>query len=90
MTKLILSELGHEAAAVLTELSGPDAAFMDGPGGMSNLLVLMHRAMSIAGGTSRSNATRSVSGSSASRGSTRQVVHAACRRVILDDHIILT
>ncbi len=48
MTKLILSELGHEAAAVLTELSGPDAAFMDGPGGMSNLLVLMHRAMSIA------------------------------------------
>ena len=52
MTKLILSELGHEAAAVLTELSGPDAAFMDGPGGMSNLLVLMHRAMSIAGGTS--------------------------------------
>ena len=52
MTKLILSELGHEAAAVLTELSGPEAAFMDGPGGMSNLLVLMHRAMSIAGGTS--------------------------------------
>ena len=33
VTKLILSELGHEAAAVLTELSGPDAAFMDGPGG---------------------------------------------------------
>ena len=52
MTKLILSELGHEAAAILTELNGPDAAFMDGPGAMSNMLVLMHRGMSIAGGTS--------------------------------------
>jgi alkylation response protein AidB-like acyl-CoA dehydrogenase len=52
MTKLILSELGHEAAAVLTELNGPDAAFMEGAGGMSNMLVLMHRGMSIAGGTS--------------------------------------
>ncbi|HVM10514.1 MAG TPA: acyl-CoA dehydrogenase [Acidimicrobiales bacterium] len=52
MTKLILSELGHEAAAVLTELNGDEAAFMDGAGGMSNMLVLMHRGMSIAGGTS--------------------------------------
>ena len=52
MTKLVLSELGHEAAAILTELNGPDSVFMDGPGGMSNLLVLMHRGMSIAGGTS--------------------------------------
>jgi alkylation response protein AidB-like acyl-CoA dehydrogenase len=52
MTKLVLSELGHEAAAVLTELNGPDAAFMDGMGAMSGGLVLMHRGMSIAGGTS--------------------------------------
>jgi alkylation response protein AidB-like acyl-CoA dehydrogenase len=52
MTKLVLSEIGHEAAAILTELNGPDAAFMDGAGAMSNLLVLMHRGMSIAGGTS--------------------------------------
>jgi len=52
MTKLVLSELGHDAAAIFTELSGPDAAFMDGPGAISNMLVLMHRAMSIAGGTS--------------------------------------
>jgi alkylation response protein AidB-like acyl-CoA dehydrogenase len=52
MTKLVLSEVGHEAAAILTELNGPEAAFMDGPGGMSNQLVLMHRGMSIAGGTS--------------------------------------
>jgi 3-oxochol-4-en-24-oyl-CoA dehydrogenase len=52
MTKLVLSEIGHEAAAILTELNGPDSVFMDGPGSMSNLLVLMHRGMSIAGGTS--------------------------------------
>lgn len=52
MTKLVLSEVGHEAAAILTELNGPEAAFMDGAGGLSNQLVLMHRAMSIAGGTS--------------------------------------
>jgi 3-oxochol-4-en-24-oyl-CoA dehydrogenase len=52
MTKLILSEIGHEAAAIATELNGPEAVFMDGPGLMSNMLVLMHRGMSIAGGTS--------------------------------------
>jgi 3-oxochol-4-en-24-oyl-CoA dehydrogenase len=52
MTKLVLSEIGHEAAAILTELNGPDAAFMDEAGGMANYLVLMHRGMSIAGGTS--------------------------------------
>jgi alkylation response protein AidB-like acyl-CoA dehydrogenase len=52
MTKLISSEIGHESAAILTELVGPDAAFMDGDGMMSNMLVLMHRGLSIAGGTS--------------------------------------
>jgi 3-oxochol-4-en-24-oyl-CoA dehydrogenase len=52
MTKLVLSEIGHEAAAIMTELNGPDSVFLDGPGAMSNLLVLMHRGMSIAGGTS--------------------------------------
>jgi alkylation response protein AidB-like acyl-CoA dehydrogenase len=52
MTKLVLSEMGHEAAAILTELNGTDSVFMDGAGGMSNMLVLMHRGMSIAGGTS--------------------------------------
>jgi 3-oxochol-4-en-24-oyl-CoA dehydrogenase len=36
MTKLVLSEIGHEAAAIMTQLSGPDAVFMDGPGAMSN------------------------------------------------------
>ncbi len=52
ITKLVLSEVGHEAAAITTALNGPDAAFFEGPGAMSNLLVLFHRGMSIAGGTS--------------------------------------
>ncbi len=52
MTKLVLSEIGHDAAAILTELNGPDAAFMDEAGATANFLVLMHRGMSIAGGTS--------------------------------------
>ena len=39
-------------AAILTELTGPDAAFMDGQGAISGALVLFHRGMSIAGGTS--------------------------------------
>ena len=52
MTKLVLSEIGHEAAAILTELNGDDAVFMEGAAGISNMLVLMHRGMSIAGGTS--------------------------------------
>jgi alkylation response protein AidB-like acyl-CoA dehydrogenase len=52
VTKLVLSENGHEAAAIMAELTGPDTAFMEGPGAMSGFLVLLHRAMSIAGGTS--------------------------------------
>jgi alkylation response protein AidB-like acyl-CoA dehydrogenase len=52
VTKLVLSELGHDAAAILSELSGPDAVFMDGPNATGGTLVLMHRALSIAGGTS--------------------------------------
>jgi hypothetical protein len=52
VTKLVLSENGHEAAAVLAALMGPETAFLDGPTAMTGTLVLMHRAMSIAGGTS--------------------------------------
>ncbi len=52
VTKLVLSELGHDAADILNELSGPDGAFLDGPAAVSGMLVLMHRALSIAGGTS--------------------------------------
>jgi len=52
LAKLLLSEAGHETAAIMAELAGPDAAFLDGPGAMAATLVLMNRAMSIAGGTS--------------------------------------
>jgi alkylation response protein AidB-like acyl-CoA dehydrogenase len=52
MTKLVLSEIGHDSAAIMTELAGEDSLFMEGIGGMTNPLVLMHRGMSIAGGTS--------------------------------------
>jgi alkylation response protein AidB-like acyl-CoA dehydrogenase len=52
ITKLLLSELGHETAAIMAELAGPDAAFLDGNGAMGAGLMLMNRALSIAGGTS--------------------------------------
>jgi alkylation response protein AidB-like acyl-CoA dehydrogenase len=52
ITKLVIAELGHEAAAMLAELGGPDTAFTDGETAMAAMVVLMHRAMSIAGGTS--------------------------------------
>jgi len=52
IAKLLLSELGHEAAAILAELAGPDAAFLEGSGSLAAMLMLMNRAMSIAGGTS--------------------------------------
>jgi alkylation response protein AidB-like acyl-CoA dehydrogenase len=52
MTKLLLSELGHESVAIMTELIDSESVFMDGNGGMSNMMMLMHRGMSIAGGTS--------------------------------------
>jgi len=49
VSKLVLTENGHEASAILTELAGPDAAFSEGP--MAGL-IFWHRAMAIAGGTS--------------------------------------
>jgi 3-oxochol-4-en-24-oyl-CoA dehydrogenase len=52
ITKLVLSELGHEAVAIQVELLGPEAAFLDGAGAVAGSMVLMHRGMSIAGGTS--------------------------------------
>src|SRR5580692_8281202 len=52
ITKLLLSENGHEGAAILAELAGPDLAFLDGPGSLAGTLVLLNRSMSIAGGTS--------------------------------------
>ncbi len=52
VTKLVLSEMGHEAAAIMAALGGPDTAYADGAGLMTSMMVLMHRGMSIAGGTS--------------------------------------
>ncbi|MEO5900133.1 MAG: acyl-CoA dehydrogenase [Ilumatobacteraceae bacterium] len=52
ITKLVLSEAGHEATAIVSKLSGTDTAFLDDKGGLAGGLVLWHRAMSIAGGTS--------------------------------------
>ncbi len=52
ITKLVLSEQGHDAADMLRELAGEEGAFLDGMGAMAGMLVLLHRAMSIAGGTS--------------------------------------
>jgi 3-oxochol-4-en-24-oyl-CoA dehydrogenase len=52
ITKLLLSEIGHETAAIMAELAGPEAVFLEGDGAMGATLMLMNRAMSIAGGTS--------------------------------------
>jgi alkylation response protein AidB-like acyl-CoA dehydrogenase len=52
VTKLVLTENLHEAAAILVATSGPDGVYLDGPGAVSSNIALMHRAMSIAGGTS--------------------------------------
>ena len=52
ITKLVLSELGHESAAILLDLAGPEAAFLDGPHAMAAYLGIAHRGLSIAGGTS--------------------------------------
>ncbi len=52
VTKLVLSENLEEAAAILVALTGPETAFLDGPGALSGHLALIHRALAIAGGTS--------------------------------------
>ena len=52
VTKLVLSEIGHEVAAILAALGGPETAYADGATAMTAFMVLMHRGMSIAGGTS--------------------------------------
>jgi alkylation response protein AidB-like acyl-CoA dehydrogenase len=52
VTKLVLSEIGHEASAILAALGGSETVYAEGPGAMTAMVVLMHRGMSIAGGTS--------------------------------------
>ncbi|MEV5412935.1 acyl-CoA dehydrogenase [Thermopolyspora sp. NPDC052614] len=55
VTKLVLSEHGHETATLLAALTGPDLAFTDGPGATAALLTLRSRIMSVAWGTSEIN-----------------------------------
>ena len=52
VTKLVLSELGHEAADIMVALGGVDSVYTEGPGAIGSTLALVHRALSIAGGTS--------------------------------------
>jgi len=52
VTKLALSELIQEAAAIMAALTGPEIAFMQDAGDVAGRLVLGSRSMSIAGGTS--------------------------------------
>jgi alkylation response protein AidB-like acyl-CoA dehydrogenase len=52
VTKLVLSEIAHEGAAILAALAGPDTAYTEGEGATAASMVLFHRALSIAGGTS--------------------------------------
>ncbi len=52
IAKLVLAESGHELAAMFAAVTGSDGTLLEGPGAVAAELVLSHRAMSIAGGTS--------------------------------------
>jgi alkylation response protein AidB-like acyl-CoA dehydrogenase len=52
ITKLKLAEHMSEHAAISAALLGPEAALMDGPAQLVNLMTLGARGMAIAGGTS--------------------------------------
>jgi hypothetical protein len=52
VAKLVLSELGHEGSAMRVALGGPESAYAEGEGLITSFSVLMHRGMSIAGGSS--------------------------------------
>jgi alkylation response protein AidB-like acyl-CoA dehydrogenase len=52
ITKLVMAELFHEAAAVLAAAVGPDIVYRDGDGEFAATTNLTHRVWSIGGGTS--------------------------------------
>jgi hypothetical protein len=52
VTKLVLSEIGHEAAAIMVAVNGGNTAYADEAVALSSMMIMMHRGMSIAGGTS--------------------------------------
>ena len=63
MTKLVLSEIGHEAAAILTELNGPDAHSWTGRASPATCSCSCTAACRSPVAPRRSSATRSASGS---------------------------
>ena len=68
ITKLVLSEQGHEATAIMSELTGPDLAFMDERRRRRrSARALAPRPCRSPAARRRSSATRSASASSASR-----------------------
>ena len=52
VTKLVLSEIGHEAAAIMAAANSSDTVYADEAATQSAMMILMHRGLSIAGGTS--------------------------------------
>ena len=52
ITKLVMAELFHEAAAIMAGLAGTDLVYTEGDGAFAASLNLTHRVWSIGGGTS--------------------------------------
>ena len=52
ITKLVMAELFHEAAAIMAGLAGADLVYLDGDGAFASTINLSHRVWSIGGGTS--------------------------------------
>jgi alkylation response protein AidB-like acyl-CoA dehydrogenase len=50
-TKVVLSELGHEVAAMMTLLGTPELVFLDGDGLFAARINFTHRILAIGGGT---------------------------------------
>jgi hypothetical protein len=52
ITKLVMAELFHEAAAIMARVGGDDIVYLDGEGAFASSINLSHRVWSIGGGTS--------------------------------------
>ena len=51
ITKVVLSELGHEVAAMMALLGTPELVFLDGDGLFAARINFTHRILAIGGGT---------------------------------------
>ena len=58
ITKLVMADLFHEAAAIMAGIVGPELAYAEGNGAFASLLNLTHRVWSIGGGTSEIKRTQ--------------------------------